>query len=390
MLKRISLSLLFVVLGHSAFADDLFSINITSPDSIEPFIQTFTDINDLIDASQQSSLAINLDGYNQASAAEILIRLGDKNARIDYAANSTELVFTFGECDIPNETFNEGSRERNEEAFRDFVDNNRQNLLDCTNSNSGTETVITGIDNWAGSDIGKDADDEESGTAVGLSVGRYSIGNQNHNVLTIPISYTHYFEEEGRKLRLSAPISYIDINGSKVFKVSGGAAYTRPMNEKWTVIPAFRVGLTGSDDMAIGATTVSATVTNQYEFSHKNKHITLSNMLGLMTSLDYSIGDFNSYYDVDNQVIKNGITVEYPLTYKMFGGETSMEFSLANTQFFGTKVFVDNYTDIAVSMGTRRKVGGKDNTQDSMQLGFTFTTGKRGYRGGKINFGYKF
>jgi len=77
MLKRISLSLLFVVLGHSAFADDLFSINITSPDSIEPFIQTFTDINDLIDASQQSSLAINLDGYNQASAAEILIRLGD-------------------------------------------------------------------------------------------------------------------------------------------------------------------------------------------------------------------------------------------------------------------------------------------------------------------------
>jgi len=175
---------------------------------------------------------------------------------------------------------------------------------------------------------------------------------------------------------LSAPISYIDINGSKVFKVSGGAAYTRPMNEKWTVIPAFRVGLTGSDDMAIGATTVSATVTNQYEFSHKNKHITLSNMLGLMTSLDYSIGDFNSYYDVDNQVIKNGITVEYPLTYKMFGGETSMEF--------------DNYTDIAVSMGTRRKVGGKDNTQDSMQLGFTFTTGKRGYRGGKINFGYKF
>ena len=388
MIKRLSLSLLFTIFTHSLFAGELYNIEITSGKST--YQESFDSIVDLIDASQQSNLAINLTGYNQLSAALMDIRLGDKKATIVYEAGKSELTFTMGDCGIVKK-FDEGSRARTEETFRKYLNKNRGNILNCLYDGG---RIVGGPESsggdWAGPDEDTTPEDGEQGGGLGLSVGRYSIGNQNHTVLTLPLSYTHYYKEQGRKLKLSAPLSYIDVNGSKVYKVAVGAAYTRPMNEKWTVIPAVRIGLTGSDDMAIGATTVSATVTNRYELPYHNKHITLSNMVGVMTSLNYSLGGFDSYYDVDNQIFKNGITVEYPLSYKVLGGKTSMELSLANTQLFGNKTHVDNYTDIAVSMGTRRKVDKKDNTQDSMQLGLTYTIGNKGYKGGKINFGYKF
>lgn len=388
MIKRLSLSLLFIIFTQSLFADDLYNIEITSGAST--YQESFESIVDLIDASQQSNLAVNLAGYNQLSAALMNIRLGDKKATIEYEVGNSELIFTMGDCGIVKR-FDEGSRARTEEAFRKYLNKDRGDILNCLYDGG---RIIGGPGSsggeWAGPDDDNTPEDDEKGGGLGLSVGRYSIGNQNHTVLTLPLSYTHYYKEQGRKLKLSAPLSYIDVNGSKVYKVAVGAAYTRPINEKWTVIPAVRIGLTGSDDMAIGATTVSATVTNRYDLPYHNKHITLSNMVGVMTSLNYSLGGFNSYYDVDNQILKNGITVEYPLSYKVLGGKTSMELSLANTQLFGNKTHVDNYTDIAVSMGTRRKVGKKDNTQDSMQLGLTYTIGNKGYKGGKINFGYKF
>lgn len=385
MIKRLFLSLLFVAFSQSTLAEDNYSIKITSTNNgiTDTYDESFKDINNLIDASQQTSLDSNLDNYNQNSPAVMDITLGEKDAKITYAEGDTKLVFSMGSI---NKVFNEGSRAANETAFRKYINHNKDRILQIINGQFFSPPTLLDPP-----PIGGDSpDDDESGTGFGFSVGHYSVGNQNHNVLTLPLSYTHYYEEEGRKLKLTAPLSYIDINGSKVYKVGLGAAYTRPINERWTIIPSARIGLTASDDMAIGATVVSAYLTNRYEFPYKNKHITLSNMVGVLTSLDYSLGGFDSYYDVNNQVIKNGISIEYPLTYKMFGGKTSMEISLANTQFFGDKVFVDNYTDIALSMGTRRKVGGKDNTQDSIQLGITYTVGNKGYKGGKINFGYKF
>lgn len=401
MIKRLSLSLVFIIFTQPLFGD-LYSIEITLPDSTNPtspsntFTQSYDNINDLIDATMQRNIA-TLTEYNQNSAATIAVQLGKTSANISYATNSSDLIFTISSCDV-NKTFSGASRTVNENRFRDYLDNNEGDILgtiaDCLVRDNPSDPVAVTFRDWV--EFGEaftrtsNINAEQENFGVGLVAGHFSTGDQSHSILTLPLSYTHYFEEQGRKLKFTAPLSYIDVNGSKAYKGSLGIAYTRPINKRWTIIPAARVGITASNDMGTAATIASALVTNVYEFPYGNKHVTLANMVGVLTTIDLDIGDLKSYYDLNNQVIKNGIAVEFPQRFNMFGGKTSIQASLANTQFFGDEMRIDNYTDIAVSFGTRRKVGNKDNSQDSLQLGFTYTVGNHGYKGGKINFGYEF
>ncbi len=405
MIKHLSMAFLFIACTQSVYSADLFGISISSPNTTNPEFDTyngnFTNIDDLFNATEQTNIASQITGYDQHSAANIEITMGESSANLIYLADDSNLAFRMPGCSAIDKDFSNpsGSRTINENSFREYI--NRQDISNkinsCLSKTNGNVVVMfpTETDSVPGSNGGLfnprntgKGDQEKFG--VGLVVGYSSTGKLNSSVLTLPISYTHYYEEEGRKLKISAPISYIDVNGSKAYKASLGLIYTRPMNERWTVIPAARLGITVSRDMGVAATLASAYVTNRYEFPYRNKHITLANMVGVMTTLDVNLGGYKNSYDLSNQVVKNGIAVEFPQTFNMFGGKTSIQASLANTQYFGDKMRVDNYTDIAVSFGTRRKVGNKDNSQDNLQLGFTYTVGNHGYKGGKLNFGYEF
>ncbi len=397
MTKHFLMAFLFIACTQSVFSADLYSIEINSDDSNDTFIDTYSNIDDLIKATEQKN--ITLTGYNQNSQAIIDIKLGSTPATLSYNADSLDLIFSMPSCSGVGKTFTGGtSRTANENSFRDYLNNNENGVLStisgCLVKDNPHDPVAVTFRDWV--EFGEafthtsDIEAEQENFGIGLVAGHFSTGKQSHSILTLPLSYTYYFKEQGRKLKFTTPLSYIDVNGSKAYKGSLGIAYTRPMNKRWTIIPAVRVGITASNDMGTAATIASAFVTNVYEFPYANKHITLANMLGVLTTVDMDIGDLKSYYDLNNQVIKNGIAVEFPQSYNMFGGKTSIQASLANTQFFGDKMRVDNYTDIALSFGTRRKVGNKDNSQDSLQLGFTYTIGNHDYKGGKLNFGYEF
>ena len=397
MIKALSLFFL-IAISQTAFTDDLYSIEISSEDSppgTPPLTQTYSNIDDLIKATEQKNIA--LPGYTQDSQATIDIMLGNTPATISYVSDKSDLRFLVDTCNI-DKTFLGESRTINENSFRDYINNNEDDVLGtisrCLVRDNPHDPVAVAFRDWVEFDdafrSNSNIEESQENFGLGLAAGHFSTGKQSHDIITLPLSYTHYFEEPGRKLKLTAPLSYINVNGSKAYKGSLGVAYTKPMNDRWTIIPAARLGITASNDMGTAATIASVLVTNVYEFPYKNKHVTLANMVGVLKTLDVDIGDFKSYYDLNNQVIKNGIAVEFPQTYNMFGGKTSIRTSLANTQFFGDEMRVNNYTDIAVSFGTRRKVGGKDNSQDSIQLGFTYTVGNHGYKGGKLNFGYEF
>lgn len=380
---------LFMAYAQPAFSEDLFGIVISSPNNqFTKYTENFDSIGDLYTATKQTSIS-KIVGYNQNSAVDIDITLGNSSAKISYAADSTALEFSMPNCDGVSVSYNGISRTANENSLKAHLNN--PNISKKIRECSGVGTVTVCLVDCGGDFLGSDDPDADNEKFhAGLTIGYSSTGKLNSSILTLPLSYTHYFEEKGRKLKLSAPISYVDINGSKAYKASLGLIYTKPINERWTIIPAARLGITMSKDLGIAATIASGYLTNRYEFPYRNKHITLANMVGVMTSVDVNIGGYKKPYDLNNQVIKNGIAVEFPQTFNMLGGKTSIQASLANTQYFGDKMLVDNYTDIALSFGTRHKVGNKDNSQDSLQLGFTYTVGNNGHKSGKINFGYEF
>ena len=396
MTKHFLAALLFIVYAQPAFSANLFGINISSNDFPDQPYRSFTRIQDLFDATKQTSIA-QIPGYSQISSLDVEIKLGNSSAHLKYAANSSQLEFSMPNCPSVNRTFDSGtsnnpiSRAANENNFRDYINSSSiQTKINKCLAATNQPNPITPFPVGCFLDCDSTSEEDQENFGIGLTIGYSSSGNLNRSILTLPLSYTHYYEEEGRKLKISAPISYVDINGSKAYKASLGLIYTRPINERWTVIPATRLGVTVSKDMGIAATVASAYLTNRYEFPYRNKHVTLANMVGIMTTVDIDIAGYKNNYDLNNQIIKNGIAVEFPQTFQMLGGKTSIQASLANTQFFGDEMKIDNYTDIAVSFGTRRKVGNKDNSQDSLQLGFTYTVGNHGYKGGKINFGYEF
>lgn len=416
-----------------AFAsDELFSTQIQINDDVnqEDFSSTdkFTDLDNLIDSAMQTNLLGITDSqgglYNQQnSKVKISMLFRGISAFVEYKADEykgaagqdlfdTTLSFKIDVIDIDkdfcvtrnNENHCVSTRVDNENDFRDYIDDNEDNIQDKIAKylvkNDAFEPV-TGpgglIPAMATEDFGNAYDlvrgsDESTkqSYSAGLEAGYFCTDGHCQSLITVPLNYTHYFEESGKKLKLSAPISYIDVDGSKAYKGSFGASFTKPMNNKWTIIPSARIGIVGSDDMGSSATVASLSLSNIYDFPYGDKHITLANMVGFQKSLDVKLGGLGSPYDLNTQVLKNGVTVEIPQRYTMFGGKTSLEVSLANTQFFGEDLYIDNYTDIAVSLGTRRNLGSKDKTEDSMQLGLTYTLGKRGYKGGKLNFGYKF
>jgi len=89
MIKRIVLIACIVMYSQSAYPDFL-SLEITSPDSVEIFSETFSTVDELIDATEQRN--ISLAGYNQNSEATIAILLGNTQATISYESDSTGCI----------------------------------------------------------------------------------------------------------------------------------------------------------------------------------------------------------------------------------------------------------------------------------------------------------
>lgn len=412
-------------------ANELFSttIKIKNQNNEESTAITkkYTSLDNLIDSAMQDEL-INISDYDQqTSKVDIILSIRGLTSVIEYKAEKytsaagddrfdTKLTFKIDDIDV-NESFcakevvinNQkrciSTRVDNENKFRDYVEDNRDGIqnkiakylvkTDAFEPVTGPDGLIPTMateDFSNANQLARGSDDSSSKNSIGsgLAAGYFCTDDHCQSLITLPLNYTHFFNESGKKLKLSAPISYINVDGSKAFKGNFGASLTQPMNKKWTIIPSVRLGVVGSADMGSSATIASLSVSNIYDFPYRSKHISFANMIGFQKSLDVKLGGLESPYDLNTQVIKNGFSVEIPQRFTMLGGKTSIEASLANTQFFGEDLYIKNTTDIALSIGTRRKLGKKDKYEDGMQLGVTYTLGEHGYQGGKFNFGYKF
>lgn len=399
---------IFTATSHAAS-----NFDVTRSTENQEITNNFEAIEDLFDAVEQQSFN-SIVGYTQQSAANATLNIRGLSASINYLANSSALTFQVPSLGISKTFSNFNTRQENEDDFEAYIENNADGILTkmlqkmvattasdpvAGNPNSLMSTMAT-ADFDAAYDMASTSGEKqtkaeaekkkETKREIGLEIGRFSSNGVEKNLLTLPLAYTHYFEDPRKKLRLSSPLSYIETNGSKAYKASFGATLNYPMNEQWSLIPAVRLGILGSQDMGSAALVYSGSLTSMYQHSYKDMSLMFGNMLSVMTTADLKIEAHELPYDISNQVMKNGISVEKPIGYKVLGKMASTEFSIANTQFFGDDLYIDNYTDLAVSIGTRKRVTGSSATDDSLHIGVTYTIGQHGYKGGKLNFGYRF
>lgn len=432
--KQLLLALLLSGLSLTALAKDNFEVKLFlgNYDPVADRDRTpddefgFSSLSAALDASESNQFA-TLPGYErEISATTAVASLHGAELRVSYEEGSKHLRLSIPHLDIEGadsilfecETQRATgclSRDESEEEFRDYLRNNEDDIVGrllrsfvahngtdpvSGNPNSlmysmATDTLMGNMD----APIGKNALEErrENNKEVGLSVGHYSFDGNESTILHVPASYTYYFEDPEYYLKFSGtPIAYIETNGSRAFKSAGSAAYHLPMNDQWALMPGVGLGFVGSEDMGSVALVGSASLTSMYETQWGDTQIKLGNMLSTFKTSSVDVDEGVVDYGLSNHIVKNALSAKLPTKVQLLERDLDVEVTFADTRILGDEVFIDQYNEVAVSLGSPETKGDR---LDAMRLGFTYTFGNTNkdfdgethdYNGFSLNFGYSF
>ena len=225
-----------------------------------------------------------------------------------------------------------------------------------------------------------------------VSAGTFKAGDFSGRSVTLPLSYSFAFESDPRKkLRIQLPLTWQDVEGAAVYTATPGIAFTWPVNDRWFLTPAVTWGVTGSVDAASVAQMAGGMVTSRYElpdFPAAGTTLTVGNMVGYVQTLSFSFKGYGFDPGIKNTVLKNGLMIERSIGVALFSDdELALQASYAHSYFAGTELFMNQYHELALSLGSAWEEVSA--VTDEVRLGATYTFGED-YRGVSINFGYKF
>ena len=363
----------------------------------------FNTAQDLIDSLSTSQLQ-NLGGasYDGTQVASINLLFNSLPIALafpngGFAGDGAELIFSIPELGV-NETFNGGDRDASRDLLEDFLKDSGviADIMKYQAANS-PHSPISGpggaIPTAVSSDFGEvfntmPSTQEGQPTnliGAGISFTSLNVDDRDTRVSTLPLSYTIRNNiDPRRQLVFSLPITVSDTDGAKSYGVSFGAGYRYPLTEAWTLTPALRYGLTASEDLATVAGVVSATLASTYVLRFSAFDVAIGNMLGYYTTTKVSAGDYSFDPDISNTVLRNGVMLSQPVTFS--GQRMSIEYSLIDTRYLGTEIYVDNTQEFGITLGTNRSafsarsylrgglnfLRGKDTTGISLNLGYWF------------------
>jgi hypothetical protein len=388
------------------FAADTFQITalIGNDNTTQQHLE-FSNINEMLDIANTNGFNdIFGSKYKNDSPIKITLNFRGVEATQSYAENSKTLVFEVPSLGIwKSFTSDDGTRDNSEEKFMDYLTSNEDNLYSrmlgeavritttdpvAGNPNSLMDTMATNdFDLALGSrpeertSNSKDSTDKkDSSNKPNAFVGFEYVYNKDTKIMTIPLSYTHYFSNPDYYVTTSSPISHIDTNGSKSYRGSSGAALHIPITDNWSLTPMLRAGGVASIDMGSASAIGSASVGSTYKTNIKGVDVKIANMVSAMKANPIELDGKKIGYDLSNNIIKNGVSVKLPQKLELMGNDMQIETSLADTKITGSEVAVDHYNDVAVSIGD----------DSNHQLGVTYTKGNKDYQNVKLNFGYSF
>jgi hypothetical protein len=222
-----------------------------------------------------------------------------------------------------------------------------------------------------------------SATAVGNMAGAGLFGSSLSyqsiaaNALTVPLQYNARSDLDPRRgLSFRAPITYAAYEGSTAGHASLAAAYRIPINRQWVVTPAVGYGIAASKDLGAAGHLVSASVTSAYGFKFPAFDMVLANMVGYYKSLNLSGGDFGYDPQLSSVAFRNGLVFSRP--FNLAGAQRSGQFYVIDTRTAGSELFVDNWQEIGVTVGSRARINSARD-YGSISLGYLRSASYKGF-----------
>jgi len=352
--------------------------------------------------------------YSVNAPANVNIDFRGLPMRVNYPTSGPGLVYSIPKLGF-SRTFDAGlTRRENEDALVDFLETDQDGILSrilgyfvqetATDPVAGNPASLqssmiaadfsaaTGLGpgNQVDTNTGQGEEGRRSVYGIGARLGQYSVDGNDITTIDLPLTFVRPLSDPRYAIIIDLPLTFVETNGSQSAAASLGVGLRVPIFEFWTITPMVRAGATGSVDLGSIAALYSGSLASSLKFDWGTTQINIGNMISYIETADLgqAVDDFEINYNLQNTVTRNGVGLSGPLGYNLFGQDTTWEASVVNTQIFGDAVYVDNYTDLAVSLGTQASRNGI--TWDAIRLGFTYTVGNNGFAGGRVNFGYQF
>ena len=380
--------------------DDLYGLGVAVGGVCgQASFDTAQDLIDGLETSQLDDVNANYDG-TQIANMEIFfnslpITLTFPNS--GFTGDGAALVFSIPDLGV-NETFVGADRDASQDLLEDYLKDSGviADIMKYQAANS-PHSPISGpggvIPTAVSSDFGEvfntipSEQETEAANLVGAGIGlsSLSVDGRDTTITTVPLSYAiRNSIDPRRQLVFSMPITIADSEVAKAYSFSLGVGYRFPINEAWTLTPAVRYGLTGSEDFATVAGVASATLASTYALRFDAFDMAIGNMIGYYTTTKIDAGDYSFDPDIHNTVLRNGVMLSQPVT--VGGKRLAIEYSLIDTRYLGTEIYVDNTQELGITVGTNRSafssrsylrgglnlLKGKDTTGVSLNLGFWF------------------
>ena len=220
---------------------------------------------------------------------------------------------------------------------------------------------------------------------IALQYGAMDVLNSKVKVLTLPLSYTIRNDiDPRRQLTFSLPITQMDTNGAKSYQGGLGVSYRLPMDDNWTLTPAGKYSIVGSADMATVSSLYTVSLTSTYIWNMDGFDVAMGNMLGYNKTGKFTAGDYSFDPGITNTVLRNGVMLSQPVVWN--GNKLSVEYSLIDTRYTGTKMYVDNTQEIGITIGTNKSAF---SARSFLRGGISYIHGKD-TKGFNANIGYWF
>ena len=219
---------------------------------------------DIIDEIDEDRIRNRIPTYDEGvSAGEFRLDIRGLPVTLRYGSDSTELYFTVPSLGI-NQTFDGGTRDESNDLFEDYIKNEGDDILrellrvSAVDPLAGNPASVQSQMAATAFSVGVDPvyDTLSPGSSFGLGArfGSYSLGQFTQNVFTLPIDYAYTFSNYD-KLIVSAPLTYMEVDGAHSYRGNLGIAYKKNILQRWALTAAVTVhGVAGraGAEVAVG------------------------------------------------------------------------------------------------------------------------------------------
>jgi hypothetical protein len=337
--------------------------------------RSFASVEDAVDVLSNEGLEQVLPTYSGTETVAVNLDFRGVPMLANYlTAGSSALTFSIPSLNI-NETFIGTDRDDSQDMLVDYLKENKTGLLDrlgrelvkkspvdplAGNPNSLMSNIVeqnfmSGVGGFATSmrtpDECSTGGDTENLFGFGLSMGRYKVGGEETSSISLPLSYIIRSDANPRRqFTISLPLSYSTVGDSKGYGLGLNLAYRLPVTKQWALTPAVGAGASGSIDLGSVGAVRSVSLASAYVIPFGQNDLSIGNMVGQYKSLKVSVGDFTYDPKVTNVAYRNGLTFSQKVD--LLGAGRRIEYSLADTRFTGTELFIDNTQEVSIVLAS--------------------------------------